>query len=149
MCTVNRLFKHIIPNDDTVTCCRTLRMPICYKAAATGQSLIDGPLSEWFTCLLFVLLLDFCSSTGLVSMDKIPQVITRFYLSPHSPPAFEVVLTRYGSLISPYVPLGINQALPYGCSFVTYGHPEGLQQVTVPSFGMMCLNSQLTVHICS
>ena len=21
--------------------------------------------------------------------------------------------------------LAINQALPYGCSFVTYGHPEG------------------------
>ena len=45
MCTVNRLFKHIIPNDGNdgnVTCCRTLRMPICYKAAAIGQSLIDG-----------------------------------------------------------------------------------------------------------
>ena len=45
MCTVNRLFKHIIPkdgNDGNVTCCRTLRMPTCYKAAAIGQSLIDG-----------------------------------------------------------------------------------------------------------
>ena len=45
MCTVNRLFKHIIPNDGNdsyVTCCRTLRMPICYKAEAIGQSLIDG-----------------------------------------------------------------------------------------------------------
>ena len=44
MCTVNRLFKHIIPNDGNdgnVTCCRTLRMPICYKAAAIGQSLIN------------------------------------------------------------------------------------------------------------
>ena len=38
--------------------------------------------------------------------NKIPQVITRFYLSPHSPPTFEVVLTRFGSLTSPYVPLG-------------------------------------------
>ena len=60
-----------------------------------------------------------------VCMYKIPQVITRFYLSPHSPPTFEVMLNRFGSLISSYVPLGINQALPYGCSFVTYGHPEG------------------------
>ena len=34
----------------------------------------------------------------------IPQVLTRFYLSPHFPPTFEVVLTRI--LISPYVPLG-------------------------------------------
>ena len=42
MCTVNWLFKHIIPNDGNVTCCITLRMPICYKAAAIGQSLIDG-----------------------------------------------------------------------------------------------------------
>ena len=61
------------------------------------------------TCgiLLFVLLLDFRSCTSLVSRDKIPQVFTtRFYLSPHSPPTFEVVLTRFGSLISPYVPLG-------------------------------------------
>ena len=30
----------------------------------------------------------------------------RFYLSPHFPPTFEVMLTRFGSLISPYVPLG-------------------------------------------
>ena len=59
-----------------------------------------------FTCLLFVLLLDFRSCTGLVSGDKIARLITRFYLSPHSPPTFEVVLTRFGSLISPYVPLG-------------------------------------------
>ena len=42
----------------------------------------------------------------VMSRDKIPQVITRFYLSPHSPPTFEVVLTRFGSLTSPYVPLG-------------------------------------------
>ena len=42
MCTVNRPFKHIIPNDGNVTCCRTLRIPICYKAAAIGQSLIDA-----------------------------------------------------------------------------------------------------------
>ena len=41
-----------------------------------------------------------------MSRDKIPQVITRFYLSPRSPPTFEVVLTRFGSLTSPYVPLG-------------------------------------------
>ena len=59
-----------------------------------------------FTCLLLVLLLDFRSFTGLVSRDKIPQVITIFYLSPHSPPTSEVVLTRFGSLISPYVRLG-------------------------------------------
>ena len=91
------------------------------------------PLCEWltstpfpFTCLLLVLLLDFHSCTGLVSRDKIPQVITRFYLSPHSPPTFEVVLGRFGSLTSPFMYLlAINQALPYGCSFVTYGHPEG------------------------
>ena len=31
-----------LPNDGNVTCCRTLRMPICYKAEAKGQSLIDG-----------------------------------------------------------------------------------------------------------
>ena len=45
MCIVNWLFKHIIPNDGNdgnVTCCRNLRMPICYKAAAIGQSLIDS-----------------------------------------------------------------------------------------------------------
>ena len=42
MSKVNRLFKHIIPNDGNVTCCRTLKMPICYKAAAIGQGLIDG-----------------------------------------------------------------------------------------------------------
>ena len=34
-------FKHIVPNDGNVTCCRTLRMPVCYKLAAIGQSLID------------------------------------------------------------------------------------------------------------
>ena len=79
MCTVNRLFKHIIPNDGN-----------------------DGNV----TCWIFA-------------------VITIFYLSPHSPQTFEVVLTRFGSLISPYVLLAINQALPYGCSFVTSGHPEG------------------------
>ena len=44
-----------------------------------------------FTCLLFVLLLDFCSCTGLVSRDKISQAVTRFYLSPHFPPTFEVM----------------------------------------------------------
>ena len=55
----------------------------------------------------------------------IPQVITRFYLSPHSPPTFEVVLTRFVSLISPYVPLDHQSGSAYGCSFVTYGHPEG------------------------
>ena len=38
----------------------------------------------------------------------------------------------------------ITQALPYGCSFVTYGYPGVLQQVTLPSFGMMCSISQLT-----
>ena len=54
---------------------------------------------------MFVLLLDFRSCIGLVSRDKIPQVITKFYLSPHSPLTFEVVLSRFGSLISPYVPL--------------------------------------------
>ena len=43
--------------------------------------------------------------------------------------------------------LAINQALPYGCSFVTYGHPEGSAAGTLLSFGIMCLNSQLTVHI--
>ena len=43
-----------------------------------------------FICFLFVLLLDFHSCTGLVSRDKIPQVVTRFYLSPHFPPTFEV-----------------------------------------------------------
>ena len=59
-----------------------------------------------FTYILLILLLDFRSCIGLVSRDKIPQVITRFYLSPHSPPTFKVVLTRFGSLISPYVPLG-------------------------------------------
>ena len=67
------------------------------------------PLCEWLTStpfLLLVLLLDFRSCTGLVSRDKIPQVITRFYLSPHSPSTFEIVLTRFGSLTSPYVPLG-------------------------------------------
>ena len=32
--------------------------------------------------------------------------IYRFYLSPHSPPTFEVVRTIFGSLISPCVPLG-------------------------------------------
>ena len=60
-----------------------------------------------------------------MSGDKIPQVITRFYLSPHSPPTFEVMLTRFGSLISPYVPLGHQSGSPYGCRFVTYGHSEG------------------------
>ena len=73
---------------------------------------------------IFVLLLDFCSCTGLVSRDNIPQVITRFYFSPHSPPAFEVMLSRFGIVHFMYL-LAINQALPYGCSFVTYGHPEG------------------------
>ena len=54
------------------------------------------PLCEWllqytipFTNLVFVILLSFHSCTGLVSSDKIPKVITRFYLSPHSPPACE------------------------------------------------------------
>ena len=45
MRTVNRLFKHIIPNDGNdgnVTCCRTPRTPTRHKAAATGQSPIDG-----------------------------------------------------------------------------------------------------------
>ena len=42
-----------------------------------------------FTNLVFVILLGFHSCTGLVSSDKIPQVITRFYLSPHSIPACE------------------------------------------------------------
>ena len=50
-----------------------------------------------FICFLFVLLQDFRSCTGLVSRDKIPQVVTRFYLSPDSPPTFEVVLARFGS----------------------------------------------------
>ena len=36
------LIEHIIPNDGNVTCCRTPRMPIRYKAAAIGQSLVDG-----------------------------------------------------------------------------------------------------------
>ena len=53
---------------------------------------------------------------------KIPQVVTRFYLSPHSPPTFEVVLTRFGRFHLMYL-FAINQALPYGCSFLTYGHP--------------------------
>ena len=52
-------------------------------------------------------------------------MITRFYLSPHSPSTLEVVRTRFGSLISPYVPLGHQSGSAYGCSFVTYGHPEG------------------------
>ena len=43
--------------------------------------------------------------------------------------------------------LAINQALPYGCSFVTYGHPEDSAAGDITIFGMMCLNSQLTVHI--
>ena len=47
-----------------------------------------------------------CKNVVKDQRDKIPQVITRFYLSPHSPPTFEVVLTRFGSLTSPYVPLG-------------------------------------------
>ena len=71
------------------------------------------PLCEWFSSTPFLSLfcyLFFCwilrSCTGLVSRDKIPQVFTRFYLSPHSPPTFEVVLTRFGSLMSPYAPLG-------------------------------------------
>ena len=88
---------------------------------------------------VFVLLPDFRSCTGLVSKDKIPQVVTRFY---HSPPTFEVVLTRFGSFHLTYL-LAINQALPYGCNFVIYGHPvRVLQQVTLPSFGMMNSNSQ-------
>ena len=30
--------------------------------------------------------------TGLVSIDTNPQVVTRFYLSPHSPPNFNSVI---------------------------------------------------------
>ena len=74
---------------------------------------LSFPLCEWFSSTPFLSLVYYlffcwisCSCTGLVSRDKIPQVITRFYLSPHSPPTFEVMLTRFGSLISPYVPLG-------------------------------------------
>ena len=79
-----------------------------------------------FASLLFVLLLDFRSCTGLVSGDKIPQVITRFYLSPHSPPTFEVMLTRFGSLISPYVPLSHQSGSALWLQLCnTYGHPEG------------------------
>ena len=41
--------------------------------------------------------------------------------------------------------LAINQALPYGCSFVTYGHPEdSAAGCHLPSFGMICSISQLT-----
>ena len=36
----------------------------------------------------------------------------------------EVVLTRFESFHLMYL-LAINQALSYGCSFVTYGHPGG------------------------
>ena len=43
---------------------------------------------------------------SILKSQFIRHSITRFYLSPHSPPTFEVVLTRFGSLISPYVPLG-------------------------------------------
>ena len=49
---------------------------------------------------------------------------SRFYLSPHSPPAFEVVLTRSGRFHIRLI-LAINQALPDDCSFVIYGHPGG------------------------
>ena len=59
-----------------------------------------------------------------MSRDKIPQVITRFCLS-HSPPTFEVVLTRFGSLISPYVPLGHQSGSALWLQLVTYGHSEG------------------------
>ena len=38
-----------------------------------------------------------------MSRDKIPQVITRFYLSPHSPPTFEVVLYGERLKICPQV----------------------------------------------
>ena len=73
---------------------------------------------------LFFLSLTLCICTGLVSSDKISLVVTRFYLSPHSPPTVEVVLTRSGSFDLTFL-LAINQALPYGCSFITYGHPGG------------------------
>ena len=44
-------------------------------------------------------------------------------------------------------PLAISQALPYGCSFVTYGHPEGSAagDITI-IWNDVYLNSQLTVH---
>ena len=87
-----------------------------------------------FTCLLFVLLLDFSSCTGLVFRDRIPQVIARFYLSPHSPPTFEVVLTRFGSLISPYVPLGHQSDSALWLQLCNMGILSVLQQVTLPSF---------------
>ena len=47
--------------------------------------------------------------------------------------------------LSPNVPLGYQSGSTLsGCSFVTYGHPDFLRQVTLPPFGMMCSNNQLT-----
>ena len=43
--------------------------------------------------------------------------------------------------------LAINQALPYGCNFVTYGHPEGSAAGDIIIIWNDVLNSQLTVHI--
>ena len=40
-------------------------------------------------------------------------------------PVLTTCHARFGSLISPYVPLGHQSGSALGCSFVTYGHPEG------------------------
>ena len=63
--------------------------------------------------------------TIYIYRDKIPQVITRFYLSAHSPGTFEVVLTRFcGAKLHLMNFLAINQALSYEMHYCNiFGNP--------------------------
>ena len=78
------------------------------KMRLKSQQLLYEVKNLWlrYGIYIYIYIYIYRSCTGLVSRDKIPQVFTRFNLSPHSPPPFGVVLTRFGSLISLYVPLG-------------------------------------------
>ena len=72
------------------------------------------------TCLLFVLLLDFRSCTGLVSRDKIPQVITSYiYIAKRYLYLYTLILT-----VNNFIFNGNNYLQIKGCAMETNSSPS-------------------------
>ena len=57
---------------------------------------------------------------GILPVDF--EILLHFFLDKRL--SVTTSIYRFGSFHLMYL-LAINQALPYGCSFVTYGHPGG------------------------
>ena len=94
----------------------SLSIPLCEWLTSTPFLLLVYYL---FFCWIFAVALVWC--LGIKFHKSLLDFICHHILHQHSRSCLPDLGAQYHLM---YL-LAINQALPYGCSFVTYGHPEG------------------------